>query len=878
MKQLTYLNNLKIISIILLFIVANLKGATYYINSSTGNNSNSGTSSGAPFLTIQKGINTASAGDKIVIATGTYNNTVIITKNITFDINNSNITIKSLVLNKASVKATITSSTVAGTLLINDSFELTNGLVIVSGTTPPALKTKAGLKLVGGNKNSYVDGGFWIGSPNNSGMFWPVGSGNDYRPIYITSLSKSGTSEEFYFAKVIAGSPFFSVSLPITTRNISSVFHYYLTTTASTSVASNFVIKFSYDSVTNDDHVYDITNLQLLTSTGSAAWTINSTGGTANRLGTITSSIVTNLNGFYILGNKIGSSSPAYSGGLNTLGSSEPFSSFEIKNYCDGDTLIFISKSKSIGSAISSYTWDFGDGSNPITTYTPVLKHVCIRKYPQVNQYNLTVSLTVANGNYPNTYSSKSYLSHTMYNSPNKIYVTNILTQSADLLPKSVFIVCEGQTTRISDTYTPLSGEYITKKIWTITPVTPTFSRGNNSPYLGYKDSTMIHYKFLNSGSYKIYISRTNSFGCAAKDSIDYFLHPKPKVSFTGTNQCWDANKSIEISNDTKEPIQDKILKWRWDLGDGTKLNGMAIPLSNKIVSHKYTTSGSKLIKLIVITDADCIDSITKSVNLFAKPNSQFTLNQSCGISKTINSSTVNSPEAFKYFIWNWGDGSVPDSSFPNSQHVYSKPGTYKVLLKAETMNNCIDTHSIWHSAYFKGILSTQPQNQNKNYNDKAIFNVSTNNLSSTYQWQTDNGLGFKNLTNAGQYNGVNDDTLTVSSITMSNNNQLFRCIIDYGGCFDTSKTARLTVTTSKTNYLNESELISILPNPVKSDLIITSNSKILGSCYELLDHNGKSILNGIFSSEFTKINLEFLPDGLYFLKTYYGNFKLIKE
>lgn len=859
-----------IISVVLTTMVANLNGATYYVNASTGNNSNNGTSSGSPFLTIQKGINTATAGDKLVIASGTYNNTVIITKNITLDINNSNITIKSLVLNKASVKATITSSTTAGTLLITDSFELTNGLVIISGTTPPTLKTKTGLKLVGGNKNSYVDGGFWIGQTSNNAMTWPVGTGTDYRPIVATSFTKSGATEEFYFAKVSSGSPSFTQSLPATTRNISTIHHYYMNTTASSTVAYNYIIKFSYDSTSNDDYVFDYANLQLLTTTGSASWSLNNSSGTANRLGTISSISINNLQGYYILGNKLGSQLSAYLGGLNTLGSDEVFAGFTVVNGCEGDTIKFHSTSTSIGSSISSYIWDFGDGS-PTQTGANVW-HIYIRSVPTPLIYNYVVKLKVENA----VNIDYGYKAVNIANSPRVLYNTNIFTQNVESLPKIITSVCQGQTTRITDTYNPPSGEVMQKKVWVISPTSPAFVKGNGAT-VGYKDSTKITYKFPSTGTYKIYITRINQYGCVAHDSQDYFHHPKPSVTIDAIDQCWDANKAIAITNTSADPTPDKMLKWYWDFGDGTKLSGQTgPPIINKLVYHKYTASGAKLLKLFVTTDADCKDSIYKTLYVYSKPNAQFLLKQFCDTTRSFNQSSVNSPEFIYNNIWNWGDGSKPDTSV-SSQHIYLKPGLYNILLTTQTMNNCIDTQSLWQSINFKKYLVVQPHNQNLPINDTAMFFVTSSDINSKYRWQSDAGFGFQNLTNVGQYMGVNNDTLTVAPLAKSNNNQTFRCIVSTGSCVDTSKSAVLTISNS-TNIYYVSESLTFSPNPARTFLSISTESKFIGFSYDLINSTGKLIYNGKITAKQININIENLPSGSYFIKTNFGTYKFIKE
>jgi gliding motility-associated-like protein len=694
-----YLKRHSFLTFVFFLFSLNAFSATWYVNT-TGSDGNAGTSV-APFLTIQKAINSAASGDVVTIATGTYNKFVLVTKDITFDINNANVIIKSLLLKTASVKATITSATTAGTLLITDSFELTNGLVLISGTTPPDLKTKSGAKLVGGNKNSYVDGGYWIGSTNNTAITWAVGSGSDYRPISITSFSKSGATEEFYFAKVLANGPSFTQALPSVTRNISKVHHYYMNTTATNLIANNFLLKFSYDSVTNDDHVYDFANLQLLTSTGSAAWLLNNSVGTANRLGTMSSVSITNLAGYYILGNKIGSQSSGYLGGLNTLGSSNVFSSFIVVNQCEGDTIKFYSNSKSIGSSITGYIWDFGDGSP--TQTGPTAWHIYPRGIPSPSTYLYLVSLRVENA----TSFDFGYKNVIIANTPRVPLNSNIFTQSVELLPKIITSVCQGQTTRITDTYSPPSGEVMAKKIWTITPVIPAFSRGNIAPYLGYKDSSRITYKFATAGTYKIYITRVNQYGCKAIDSQDYILHARPLVGIDVKDQCWDPVRSVAIFNVTADPSPDKMLKWSWDLGDGTKLSGLAGPPTlNKTAYHKYATPGPRLIKLVVTTDADCKDSSNHILNLFAKPKAQFATSNTCigEITNAFNSSSVASPEVIQYDIWNWGDGTPYDTAVPNDAHTYAKIGLYKVLLEVQTYNECKDTETLWMRVHPKPV------------------------------------------------------------------------------------------------------------------------------------------------------------------------------
>ena len=129
-----------------------------------------------------------------------------------------------------------------------------------------------------------------------------------------------------------------------------------------------------------------------------------------------------------------------------------------------------------------------------------------------------------------------------------------------------------------------------------------------------------------------------------------------------------------------------------------------------------------------------------------------------------------------------------------------------------EWVTGKIDDIGIWNRALSQqeitllyqncqGFLTTQPSNQTTGTNRNVQFSVVSSDSNSTYRWQTDMGLGFQNLTNAGQYSGVNTSTLNVSNTSPHNDNQLFRCIVSSTNCgSDTSDVVTLNVNTSSTS------------------------------------------------------------------------------
>ena len=178
--------------------------------------------------------------------------------------------------------------------------------------------------------------------------------------------------------------------------------------------------------------------------------------------------------------------------------------------------------------------------------------------------------------------------------------------------------------------------------------------------------------------------------------------------------------------------------------------------------------------------------------------------------------------------------------------------------------------------------VSTQPANQTININNNAQFMVGSSDSNATYQWQTDLGVGFQNLSNAGQYSGTANDTLSVSNVSMSNNNQQFRCIISAGSCKDTSKFAVLSINNNVgINENTHNNLFSVFPNPAQNIMHVKADNKLIGSVFTIYDNIGKVVKSGKLNTANTSIELSNLSSGMYLLSIGDNKkqpFKIIKE
>lgn len=211
--------------------------------------------------------------------------------------------------------------------------------------------------------------------------------------------------------------------------------------------------------------------------------------------------------------------------------------------------------------------------------------------------------------------------------------------------------------------------------------------------------------------------------------------------------------------------------------------------------------------------------------------------------------------------------GNTWSNSLTSQNIQVTQSGAYTVTV---TLGSCSSTSLPTTITVLPGVsITNQPVNTTGFLLGSTKLAVGTTNSSNnTFQWQTNMGFGFQNISNAGQYNGANDDTLEISNLSISNNNQLFRCIITRGTCVDTTNTVTLTVTQGVSVNEANSNKLRVYPIPTQNELTIDCGMLEEIIPFELISIEGKVILSGILNSGINSISLESLPTGIFVLKT----------
>ena len=185
------------------------------------------------------------------------------------------------------------------------------------------------------------------------------------------------------------------------------------------------------------------------------------------------------------------------------------------------------------------------------------------------------------------------------------------------------------------------------------------------------------------------------------------------------------------------------------------------------------------------------------------------------------------------------------------------------------SMDGCFDTSSIATlTVTCKRLVDTQPADVNALQGSTINFVAASKDTLASYIWQSNIGFGFQALSNAGQFKGVNNDTLIVSNLTFSNHNQNFRCVITKANCMDTTKSVVLTVKTGSVLLIEQGNNIHIYPNPAHIELKVVIPNGLNESKYKIMDMLGREILYGLLQVGENGIDISTLAIGTYTIQT----------
>ncbi len=703
------------------------RAAVFYVDAVQGDDAYNGSVANfvsgldGPKKTINAAMQLLAAGDTLYIAKGTYLETIKVNQTQVWETSDT-VLIKSLYMQASGGELVLQGSM----LYVRDSLQMDVGLITVNNGFVFSTKEYANVNI--GSDSSYVNGRYFLENSNPfiGNLIFPVGRDNSYRPVVMNILQSTYDLNRYGFELKIGPPP--AGNLPPTLGNLSLVHHLEF---SSFGLADPYdvVAYMAYDTAGLDDEVYDIDSVHVaFLPSGSSDYKDLHGLGTAPQKGNISNSTAADTTGIFVL-----ATAPH---GLNPLGHPEPIARFRAVQACAGAPMQFINESRDFKDSIAYQRWDFGTGNpadtsnliNPAFTYNTagsyrvVLKiknrldledsierFVTVHPLPAAvfipdtvcpaQPASFTSSSSISSGSITRTSwqfgdgNSDTGLSvnHT-YAAPGKYGVLltvrsnrgciSVSTDTVVVLPEAnpVFSVtdyCFGDTVVLGGTGGNAE-DTVSLWIWSVEGSIPDTSKA--SKYLPPLP-----------GTYKALLNIVTERGCTASASDTFVVFSPAAPSIAVNNAC--PNDAIDFLGNGGSS-GDTIIGWEWEV-DGS-------PAANlRSFQSSFSNAGRYGVKLRVLSQGGCRDSVIDTFVVYARPIPSFYLNPAISPNDSIQCATGNrfslfdasrsaDTQAMASSAWYWDNSPVAGG---NS---FSKPtaGVLKATLVATTSQGCSDSFS----------------------------------------------------------------------------------------------------------------------------------------------------------------------------------------
>lgn len=234
----------------------------------------------------------------------------------------------------------------------------------------------------------------------------------------------------------------------------------------------------------------------------------------------------------------------------------------------------------------------------------------------------------------------------------------------------------------------------------------------------------------------RIRLVATSQVNCISEATREITIHPKPRAAFE-VDKVMDCPPVDAIISNTSRNA-DRFL---WSLGDGRAFSSSS-PLP---VSHVFNNSTefpvTYNIRLTAMSDFGCADSANQNLIVFPGTTADFSFNdEGCS---PLTSRFVNESVRGDLYVWDFGDGSA--STVGNPSHIYfnntPEDLRYFVTLRSVSQFGCADskTDTILVHAQPRAEFVVSPTHQ---VFPSATVNITnmTNPGSWNYSWDMDDG------------------------------------------------------------------------------------------------------------------------------------------
>lgn len=311
--------------------------------------------------------------------------------------------------------------------------------------------------------------------------------------------------------------------------------------------------------------------------------------------------------------------------------------------------------------------------------------------------------------------------------------------------------------------------------------------------------NTSANFMTINGGNYRVIVSNS---GCTDTSLVKTItVLPTPVAGFLLNAFC-SSPFPVNITNSSS--ISSGTMSYKWTFSDSTTSTNLS-------PSKIFNDSGSTLVKLVVTSNLNCSDSISKIISIEKTPTADFTIDDTlqCITGNKFNFTNTSIATGNSY-SWLFGDNSA--SANVNPSKTYTNAGTYFVKLTAFS-NGCLDTIIKPITVIAKATnvdFSVNQMSQCLRGNNFVFTNNSTpNNNTLNYLWIID-GAAVSTLRNPANFSTSKVGAIPVSLVVIANEK-----------CIDTI-----------------AKNITVNPNPIIGNVLgnVNPNSSVIPFTYSVLN------------------------------------------
>jgi gliding motility-associated-like protein len=350
---------------------------------------------------------------------------------------------------------------------------------------------------------------------------------------------------------------------------------------------------------------------------------------------------------------------------------SQPVANFSMANICSNSTAIFYDSSTVASGSISTWSWNFGDGSPLNTSQNPT------HNFTNAGTYSVTLIVTTTDG------------------------CVDSVTQNIVVHPLPIVIfntnnVCNQKPAIFVDFTSIPATDTLQSWAWNFGDASPVYT---NHLVTG-------GHLYADTGTYTVKLIVASNFGCIDSASQSVIVRPNPVAYFKNTSVC---NGAATVFIDSSSTANGSLSLWKWEFGDSTSADFTQNP------SHVYIHAGLHPVTLVVQNNFGCADTLTKNVNVFFNPVASFTHADVCFKDSMYFTSTsyIDTSSSLAHYFWSFNDGAT--STLANPVHYYALPGTYQVTLVVKTLDSCSNATTISVNVF-------DPPVSHFNVNDVCLF------------------------------------------------------------------------------------------------------------------------------------------------------------